>query len=259
MAAPYIEAFGPPAVGKSYVTERLVKLPEVYRAGVLTELFPVTHGHRLLRVPWKLWLILRYLPTLLAERRRIGPLVRCTPWASGAAAGRGLLNWVQLLAMVQHLHRQQGAILLCQGIFQAVWSLRFRAKPVAGHAFPLQEWIELSLALLPGRPVVVLHVVAAPAAIHLRQRDRIGGQSVLDRQQHGFTSAQRRSARIAQEILAALRSLESVGRLQVVTFDNTSGDMTYEKLASLAQALGLGRDPSVAPSRGCDADLNETP
>ncbi|TFH88172.1 hypothetical protein EQG41_04515 [Billgrantia azerbaijanica] len=250
----YIEAFGRPAVGKSYVTERLVKLPEVRRAGVLTELFPVTKGHRLSRVPRKLWLILRYLPTLLMRRRRIAALVRSTPWMSAPAAGRALLNWVQLLAMVQHLHhlhRQGEPILLCQGVFQALWSLWFRAEPTVDRPFPLQEWITLSLALLPPRPIVVLHVVAAPAAIRQRQLDRVHGQSVLDRRRHGFASAQHCSARITEEILTALLSLESEGQLRVVTFDNTAEELTHERLTSLVQVVGLGRDPSAASPRGC--------
>lgn len=239
MQTPYIEAFGRPAVGKSFVTEQLIRLPEVRDAGVLSELFSVTRGHRLSRVPRKLWLILRYLPTLLEHRSSIASLVSRTSWSSVPAAGRGLLNWVQLLAMVQQLHRQGKPILLCQGIFQAIWSLQFRTDPAADQAFPLQEWVALSLALLPPRPIVVLHVVASSAVIRQRQINRVGGQSILDRERHGSTSVQSRSARIVYEIVAALRLLEAEQRLRVVPFDNTAGEVTHENLLALGQDLGL--------------------
>ncbi|MGR2737572.1 hypothetical protein ACUY1T_03870 [Billgrantia sp. Q4P2] len=255
MIAPYIEAFGCPAVGKSYVTERLLRLPEIRDAGIQTELFPITRSKRLWRVPRKLWLILSYLPALRLEWRRFVSLVGRTPWAGALAAGRALLNWLQLLSMLQRLHRQERPILLCQGIFQAIWSLRFRTRSSGGHLFPLQEWIALTVSLLPPRPIVVLHVVAETQAIHLRQRNRVGGQSVIDRQHEG----QHDPARIVQEILEAIQLLEAQGKLRMVTFDNSAGNPTQETLAALAQTLGLGYQPPEALSQEHAAGLSEVP
>ena len=236
MMAPYIEAFGCPAVGKSYVTGRLLALPEVRQAGVQSELFPISRGQRLSRVPRKLWLILSYLPTLRSEWRRLTSLVWHTPWVSLPEAGRALLNWIQLLSMLQRLHRHEGAILLCQGVFQAIWSLRFRTRS-AGPAFPLQDWVALTLSLLPPRPIVVLHVVAGAEAIRHRQHNRVGGQSMLDRRH----SAVHSPSQVVQEVLDAIRALESAGKLRVVTFDNSAASLSNEALCALALTLGLGQ------------------
>ncbi|PMR71864.1 hypothetical protein [Halomonas heilongjiangensis] len=250
-SAPYIEAFGSPAVGKSYVTHRLVMSPLLRQAPVLTEAFPLAGSRRVGRVTRKLCLSLRYLPSLLSRADGLVSLVRRTPWMSAAGAVRALANWVQLLAMIQHLHRKRAPILLCQGIFQAVWSLRFRAEPPAGRGFPMREWIEFSLSLMPSRPIVVLHVVAAPAVIRRRQAERTDGQSVMDRSGHEQEAASQRSAHIVQEILAELLSLEAEGRLRIVTFRNDAAEMAPDRLSSLAVELGLDEGkPGAAVNEG---------
>lgn len=171
-------------------------------------------------------------------------LVWNTPWSSTPAAGRALMNWLQLLAMVQCLHRKGRPIVLCQGIFQAIWSLRFRARPEAGRPFPMQQWISLTLALLPPRPIVVLHVVAEEQVIQARQRGRMGGQSVIDRSRVAPNDA----AVVAEEVLAVIDALESSGRVRVVTFDNAQGEPGRRRLCALAHALGLaGSMKAMAP------------
>ncbi|MFQ3788195.1 hypothetical protein [Halomonas sp. A29] len=256
MVAPYIEAFGCPAVGKTFVTEQLLRLPETRDADIQTELFPTARGQRLWRVPRKLWLVLSFLPTLRGEWRQVVSLVGRTPWTGVPAAGRALLNWVQLLSMLQQLHhRQESPILLCQGAFQAIWSLRFRTRSAEGETFPLQEWIALTLSLLPPRPIVVLHVVAEKNVIHERQRDRAGGQSVVDRQPGGTYD----SARIVQEILEAINLLEAQGKLRVVTFNNTTASLSQEALSALAQTLGLGYPPLATGSPRRAASLSGAP
>ncbi|MCE8037283.1 MAG: hypothetical protein ACXIU5_04550 [Halomonadaceae bacterium] len=242
--APYVEAFGCPAVGKTYVTERLLRLAELQDAGIQTELFSLSRARRLSRVAWKVRLIVAALPVLGAHWWSFCSLVWNTPWSSAPAAGRALLNWLQLLAMVQCLHRQERPIVLCQGIFQAVWSLRFRARPAAGRPFPMQQWVSLTLALLPSRPIVVLHVVAEGQVIQARQRGRLGGQSVIDRSRVAPNDA----AMVVEEVLAVIDALESSGRVKVVTFDNTLGEPSHRRLCALAHALGLaGSMKAIAP------------
>ncbi|MCE8002452.1 hypothetical protein [Billgrantia ethanolica] len=241
--APYVEAFGCPAVGKSYVTERLLELAELRDAGVQSELFSISRARRLSRMATKVRLVAGAVPLLGAHWGRFCALVRCTPWSSAPAAGRALLNWLQLLAMVQCLHRQERPIVLCQGIFQAVWSLRFRSRPEAGRPFPMQQWISLTLALLPPRPIVVLHVVAEGQVIQARQRDRRGGQSVIDRSRVARNDA----AVVVEEVLAVIDALESSGRVRVVTFDNAQGEPGRQKLCALAHALGLAGSMAMAP------------
>ncbi|SEF55608.1 hypothetical protein [Billgrantia desiderata] len=242
--APYVEAFGCPAVGKSYVTERLLGLAELRDAGVQSELFSISRARRLSRMATKLRLVVGAVPLLGAHWGRFCALVRCTPWSSAPAAGRALLNWLQLLSMVQRLHRQGRPILLCQGIFQAVWSLRYRARPDAGPAFPMQQWVSLTLALLPPCPIVVLHVVAEREVIQRRQHDRVGGQSVIDRSR----DARNDSVVIAEEVLAVIAALEASGRVRVVTFDNTVAEPGHRSLSALARALGLaGSTQAMAP------------
>ncbi|WP_444984374.1 hypothetical protein [Halomonas mongoliensis] len=233
-----IEAFGAPAVGKSYVTEALMELPVELRGNVQNEAFPMTRDRRIVRAVGKLTLTLRYLPQLVKISPRLWTLVRCTPWRGLGTAVRGLSNWVQLLAMLKQLDKRAEPILLSQGILQAIWSLHFRARPSDKQPFPLRDWLELTLAQLPARPLVILQVVADDSVVQRRLTGREQGQSVMDRSKE--RDAQARSIAIIEELDAEMSRLAEQGRLSVATFDNSSDSLSSASLAELAGSLGLG-------------------
>lgn len=240
----YIEAFGPPGVGKSYVAARLLQLPVSQRGTVHVEAFPMASRGRLLRVLAKLLLTLRYLPLFVANGGKMLRLIRRTHWLSRVSAARALINWVQLVAMIHYLHRRDGSILLSQGIFQAIWSLRFRAHNEAESPFPMQGWISFTLSLLPPRDIVVLYVSASEQVTQARLASREKGQSVMDRQK-GDATLQVLSEHIVHELLGALEVLAEQGMLRIVHFDNSSDAISDERLLALANELTLGNRAGI--------------
>jgi hypothetical protein len=230
-----IEAFGSPGVGKSHVVEHL--LSHVARQGgrVQREPYPLDRGARMSRVCRKVWLMSVQLPGLLPSIPAAMRLMRQCEWASRAGALKALLNWVMMMASLRHLQRCKEPILLSQGAFQAIWSLAYRARPETD--FPLHCWLDLTLAILKGRKLVVLLVTARATTVAHRLDSRADGQSILDRQRDDH--AMDRSQRIIDELTGLINAQTNRGHVRIVVHDNNADGFSDRTAARLERELGL--------------------
>ena len=254
----YIEAFGPPAVGKSYVAGQIVAAVRSAGSPLQIEPYSLAPAGRSRRTVLKIAITLRYLSVIAPRWRALIAVAYRTPWVSTRGAARGLANWVQLIAMIRYLHGSNAPILLSQGIGQAMWSLRFRSVPSSGRNFPMRAWLDLTLSLLPDRELVVLSISAESNKVRERLYGRRNGQSVLDREASGCTAVRMQTDIALREVRAELENLQKTGRLRIIDFDNSKDDIDANEAQSIGSKLGIlfnyDRSDGVVMSATCPSN-----
>ena len=235
MRLPIIEAFGNPGVGKSHVVEHLVR--HVARDGrrVQREPYSLDRGKRVSRVLRKLWLMSVQLPGLLPSMPAALRLMRQSDWTSRAGAFKALFNWLMMMACLRYLRSRNDTVLLSQGAVQAIWSLAYRAR--SGAEFPFHGWMDLTLAMLKQRELVVLLVTARADTVAHRLDSRAGGQSILDQKRDDQAMA--RSQRIVDELTGLITVQADGGHVRIVVHDNNADGFSDQMAARLARELGL--------------------
>lgn len=235
MDTPTIEAFGSPAVGKSYVIKHLARHVEGQGERLQREPYSLVRRDRIARVLRKTWLLASQLPGLLPHIPAILRLLRQCAWESRAGAFKALFNWLLVMASLRHLRRASDPVLLSQGAFQAIWSLAYRAR--ADGKFPLGAWVNLTLSIIPDRTLVVLLITAGPDTVTRRISTRTEGQSVLDH--HRDAGAMDRAQHIIDDLTQFIEVNAAKGNLRLVVHDNGADRFSEQSAARLAHDLGL--------------------
>ncbi len=234
-----IEAFGAPGVGKSYVCSRLL---HVVGDRVQSEPYSLAPHKKFQRVFCKTSLMIAQFPVLICSGVNVYRLARQTCWSSYASAARALFNWFLVVAAVNYMDRNPRPILLSQGIFQAIWSLAYRAK--ADASFPLRQWVDLSLRALPERSLVVLTIVAPVDRVKQRLDRRGGGQSIMDANHNSYHME--RAVMLCDQLQSVISEYVEAKKLRLVVFDNGAEKFPACGINKLIQALGLATE---GPSR----------
>lgn len=232
---PIIEAFGNPGVGKSHLVEHLLSHVARHGRRVQREPYPLDRGKRLFRVLRKIWLISVNLPGLLPSLPAALRLMRQCGWCSRAGAFKALFNWMMMMASLRYLRNSKDPVLLSQGAVQAIWSLAYRARSEAD--FPFRGWMDLTLAILKQRELVVLLVTARTDTVEHRLNSRAGGQSILDQKRDDQAMA--RSQNIVDELTGLITAQADGGHIRIVVHDNNADGFSDQMAARLARELGL--------------------
>ncbi len=241
---PIIEAFGSPGVGKSYTVANLMKVIEPTGMKVQREPYSLAGSARFHRALRKGMLLVLQTPGLVRYAMAIATLLRQNAWISRAEMFRAVFNWLVVISALRYLRHAPGPVLFGQGVFQAIWSLAFRAR--ADDSFPLSAWIDLTLTMLPNRDLSVLLVNADAATVALRLETRTNGQSLLGRGREAGAMA--RAQRATDDLAQRIKELAAKGKVRLVEFDNEANGFQEEAMRKLATELGLtslhmSRDP----------------
>lgn len=249
-----IEYLGVPGAGKSTLAHRVAELLQAQDIAVHEATFTLDHRRSPLQR--------RMVKSLLAARLLLRHPGRAQSWARLIAQTRQrswrelchvVFNWCYLCELHESHHSRREILLLDEGIFQALWSIAYRAGTMD---VVYRSALQPLSAVLPSVMVLVV-VHAGPATISQRLRDRSESMSLLEQDRSRDGEYQ------LDHALACLFCIEDLARqyagrqggersLTVLVVDNSSADalpVAVQQIVDLVRTLAAAPQPLNTKAR----------
>jgi len=172
---------------------------------------------------------------ILGHIRHAGSSTRAilaTRQASLAEMGRVVFNFLYMCGLMRRSSRLPGVHLFDQGLFQALWSIRFRAEKG-----PFREALTPIVGTLPLPDAVVLVETSADRILS-RLKSRPGQTSRLERLPLTSEGELLAAVEALTEVRALLESSRETRKaMLVLTVNNNTEHDLEESVASVAQAV----------------------
>lgn len=230
-----MECFGLPGAGKSYLAEQICAHLkgaglQVGGRAMLLGLSGTTN-----RILEKVGLILLALWKNRSANHIAWRLIRLYQPSSYRAFLKLIFNWLYICALIRSEVRNSDAVVLDQGIGQALWSTDFHSRHIPDREVVASLLVSLIQELQLSN-LEILHVSANEECIKNRIQSRLNGNSPLDRNPGLWIRAVAVTGRVRIILDDVVRLSESISIIDI----NNNGQALDIALRSVVSADNTG-------------------
>jgi AAA domain len=222
-----VEFFGLPGVGKSALSRRVAEQLAARGVSVSEPSYALAHGMgRTTRRLGKAVHVLRELVLHPISSLRAARAIAATDQPSRALTWNLTFNWLLVLALTRRARQRHGAVLLDQGVLQAVWSIGLDGNAKAALA------LVDSLPHSVGLPDICVIVEAGASTVEQRLNHRLAKDSRVDRQRDRLAELLARGGDLLQSIRVRLVPLGAAPTLVMANENGADLDQLASQLVN---------------------------